>query len=254
VSATASIGRDGPEIRIDPERRTEATGSEGGMHSAPVGSASEGAVPLLNTTLDRAPVDREMRAIGVCFVDDFLADDALRALVAFCEENPGLYSRRYPRYWSADWYWEGRENFWSPMLEALSKEIRLAFAFLEGTELVNLWSFRYDGTGGVGLHCDHTAEHCFTVNLWIGSDSDDLDPANSGLMVWPKAFDPRIKEPAIFNTDNGLTRRHIEGVDAVVVPHRRNRMVVFRANYVHTSQAFSFVPGKRVSVTWVYGR
>ena len=95
------------------------------------------------------------------------------------------------------------------------------------------------------------------VNFWITPDEANLDPEHGGLVVWDKAA-PLDWDFDTFNRDEDAIRDFLEksGAQAVTIPYRANRAVIFDSDLFHQTDAIRFKPGytdRRINVTLLYG-
>ena len=90
------------------------------------------------------------------------------------------------------------------------------------------------------MHADAAAVN---VNFWITPDEANLDPTSGGLIVWDKEApdDWDFKE---YNSDKNthkirefLDRNH---ANAITVPYRQNRAVIFNSNLFHETDHLAF--------------
>merc|ERR1711879_652033 len=115
----------------------------------------------------------------------------------------------------------------------ISEELRLGLPqIMQEYRLEQCWAFKCDNMKkGVNLHADLAA---INVNLWIGPDEGNLDPASGGLVVWDQESPPdwsfkdyNSNQPKIlkFLRDSHAT--------AVRVPYRCNRALIFNSTLFH---------------------
>ena len=95
------------------------------------------------------------------------------------------------------------------------------------------------------------------VNFWITPDEANLDPSSGGLVVHTREA-PRDWGFRRFNADPDAVRRFLEdaGSEAVRVPHRSNRALLFDSDLFHETDTFRFAPGyenRRINITMLFG-
>ena len=95
------------------------------------------------------------------------------------------------------------------------------------------------------------------VNFWITPDEANLDADHGGLVVWDKAA-PLDWDFDTFNRDEDAIRDFMKtsGAQAVTIPYRANRAVIFDSDLFHQTDVIRFKPGyanRRINVTLLYG-
>lgn len=211
----------------------------------------------LSSTWDAAAVERQYldNPPGVVYMDDFLAREALVALRRFCLEST---------VWSGNRYAHGRlgaffqDGFNCPLLLQIGEELREALPRVIGDRypLRQLWGFKC----GPELPSDATTHADFAavnVNFWLTPDGANLDHEFGGLVV----YDVDAPLSWTFDTYNGRTdiiRPFLEGrrAQAITIPYRENRAVIFNSDLFHGTDRVRFRPGYenlRINVTMLYG-
>ena len=97
------------------------------------------------------------------------------------------------------------------------------------------------------------------VNFWITPDEANLDPATGGLVVYDKEapLEWNFKE---YNSDRNkpkiLAWLKEVGAQAIKIPYRANRAVVFNSDLFHETDDLSFKDdylSRRINITLLYG-
>jgi hypothetical protein len=186
-------------------------------------------------------------------IDDLLTPEALAALRAFCLRADVWKSPYANGYLGAF----PEHGFAPPILAQIAEELRAAYpAIIADHPLLHFWAFKYDSTlHGIPAHADFAAVN---VNFWITPDEANLDRDHGGLVVWNVAA-PQDWDFAKYNAADAeiaalLARREAE---AITVPHRCNRAVIFDSDLFHATDAIDFRPGyesRRINVTLLFGR
>ncbi len=188
----------------------------------------------------------------VVVIDDFLTPAALKSLRAFCW-NSTIWRRAYD-----DGYLGAMPEFGfsPPLLAQIAEELRTTYPDIFRDHLLKyFWAFKYDSTlSGIRVHADHAAVN---VNFWITPEEANLDPDRGGLVVWD-AKAPEDWALGKYNGDEKATRAFLasSGANAIRVPYRANRAVIFDSSLFHETDVISFKDGylnRRINVTLLYG-
>ncbi|MBN35340.1 MAG: hypothetical protein CMM46_11320 [Rhodospirillaceae bacterium] len=122
-----------------------------------------------------------------------------------------------------------------------------------------MWVYRHRNSGaGVEAHTDDAS---VTFNFWITEDDAKLDSDHGGLVVYAK------EQPLDWDWNNINLRKNapdvkarianfLEDAEAVTIPHRANRAVLFHSNLFHMSDRFNFLDGfqnRRTNITLLFG-
>jgi tetratricopeptide (TPR) repeat protein len=211
----------------------------------------------LNPALDVASIESQYHAgyPEIMYVDHLLNDEALEGMRCFCLEST-VWKKDYENGYLGAFLGDG---FSSPLLLQIAENLRLRFpGIFKDHRLRQAWAFKYDSRlRGLNIHADAAAVN---VNFWITPDEANLDPAHGGLVVWNKeapkewnfreynstAMEPKIRE---------FLRQ--SGAQAVTVPYRCNRAVIFNSDLFHETDHITFKDGyqhRRVNITLLYGR
>jgi tetratricopeptide (TPR) repeat protein len=184
-------------------------------------------------------------------VDDLLAPEALEQLRRFCREST-VWNNIQSGYLGAYFF----DGFACDLLLRLAKELRERFPrVIRGLPLQMLWGYKYDQQlQGIGVHADAAAVN---VNFWITQDEANLEPDGGGLRVYPHAAPPDWEFDR-FNRDAAEILRYLQSVgsEAIRIPHRANRAVIFDSDLFHATDTLRFREGylnRRINVTLLYG-
>src|SRR5581483_1164920 len=210
----------------------------------------------LNPALDVAAIEARYHASRpeIMHVDELLTADALASLRTFCLEST-IWKRDYENGYLGAFLGDG---FATPLLLQIAEELRLKFpGIFKQHRLTQAWAFKYDSElTGLNLHADAAAVN---VNFWITPDDANLDSEHGGLVVWDKEA-PRDWNFREYNNDRN--RKKIfdwlagAGAQAVRIPYRANRAVVFNSDLFHETDRFSFkdeYESRRINITLLYG-
>ena len=208
-------------------------------------------------------VNRDNDVAGICtawrhnnpqivVIDNLLTQEALTALRRMCHGST-FWRNSFPNgYLGA----VPQDGFAAPLLAQIGEELAALYSgIFDGHPLLQLWAFKYDsGLTGINLHADFAAVN---VNFWITPDSANLDPEHGGLVVWDKAA-PLDWDFAKYNNDEAAMRNFLQdaGAQAITVPYRANRAVIFDSDLFHETDQIQFREGyenRRINVTFLYG-
>lgn len=224
------------------------------LHYRPVAAAvPEGALnPRL--AVGRIEADYLNGRRGITSFDSLLSAAALTRLLAFSREATVWFHCRYGNGYLGAFFDDG---FCCPLLVQIAEELRQALPRIFGRHpLQRLWAFKYDSRpGGIPLHADAAAVN---VNFWLTPDAANRDPAGGGLIVWDKRA-PADCDFGRFVKDESAIRGALKenGAQAVAVPYRQNRCVMFNSDLYHETAPLDFRDGyenRRINVTMLYGR
>jgi len=210
----------------------------------------------LNPSLDRRAVEGRYHARRpeVTFIDDLLNDAALDALRRFCREAT-IWKKDYENGYCGAFLGDG---FASPLLFQIAEELRLKFpGIFTHHRLTQAWAFKHDSARrGLNIHADAAAVN---VNFWITEDEANLNPATGGLVVYDKEAPAEwnFKE---YNSDKNKPKimkwLAEAGAEAITIPYRANRAVVFNSDLFHETDDVTFKDeyvSRRINITLLYG-
>jgi hypothetical protein len=210
----------------------------------------------LNPLLDVEAVEAQYHANRpeVTYIDDLLNQPTLDALRRFCWEST-IWKKDYENGYSGAFLGDG---FASPLLFQIADELRLKFPrIFVGHRMTQAWAFKHDSARrGLNIHADAAAVN---VNFWITPDEANLNPATGGLVVYDKEapLDWNFKD---YNSDRNkpkiLAWLKDMGAQAIKIPYRANRAVVFNSDLFHETDELSFKDdylSRRINITLLYG-
>ncbi|MEO7478845.1 MAG: tetratricopeptide repeat protein [Lysobacteraceae bacterium] len=214
----------------------------------------------LNPALDTHAIqaDYAARKPGITWIDNLLRPETLDALRRYCMGSTFWFDFHHVNGYLGAFFEDG---FAAPLLLQIAQELRQRFPdIFRDYKLTQLWAFKYDSRlEGIELHADIAAVN---LNFWITPDTANLDPESGGLVVWDKSAPPDwgLDE---FNTStvSGQARiqrfLHDSGAQAVRIPYRQNRAVLFNSDLFHRTDTIDFREGyanRRINITMLFGR
>lgn len=211
----------------------------------------------VNPSLDVSAIESRYneKRPEIMYVDGLLTEEALQSLRRFCLDST-IWKRDYPNGYLGAFLGDG---FASPLLLQVAEELRLKFpGVFKQHRLTQSWAFKYDSAlTGLNMHADAAAVN---VNFWITPDEANLDPEHGGLVVWDKEA-PRDWNFKEYNNKSNEPRvlawLKEQAAQAVTIPYRCNRAVIFNSDLFHATDRISFKEGyenRRVNITLLYGR
>jgi tetratricopeptide (TPR) repeat protein len=219
----------------------------------PPARCEEGA---LNSSLDAVAIETRYHARRpeVVFIDGLLNEAALHAVRRFCREAT-IWKKDYENGYCGAFLGDG---FASPLLFQIADELRLKFPrIFKHHRLTQAWAFKHDSARrGLNIHADAAAVN---VNFWITEDEANLNPDTGGLVVYDKEApaDWNFRE---YNSDKNkpkiLTWLKEAGAQAITIPYRANRAVVFNSDLFHETDDVTFrddYVSRRINITLLYG-
>ena len=223
------------------------------LYRAPAPRLPQGA---LHPALDVASIESRYLAKQpeVTYIDDLLNQEALEVLRCFCWDST-IWKKDYENGYIGAFLGDG---FASPLLFQIAEGLRLKFPrIFKQHRLTQAWAFKHDSTRkGLNIHADAAAVN---VNFWITPDEANLNPDTGGLVVYDKEApkDWNFKE---YNSDQNkpkiLAWLKDVGAQAVKIPYRANRAVVFNSDLFHETDEVSFKQNylnRRINITLLYG-
>lgn len=210
----------------------------------------------INPALDVAAVESRYlsKQPEVTFIDGLLAQEALDAIRRFCWEST-IWKADYENGYIGAFLGDG---FATPLLFQIAEELRLKFPrIFKQHRLTQAWAFKHDSTRrGLNIHADAAAVN---VNFWITPDDANLNPDTGGLVVYDKEAPPTWNFRD-YNSDRNKPKilEWLKEVDAqaVRIPYRANRAVVFNSDLFHETDEVSFKDdylSRRINITLLYG-
>lgn len=210
----------------------------------------------LNPSLDVESIEANYHAKHpeVAFIDALLNDTALDALRRFCREAT-IWKKDYENGYSGAFLGDG---FASPLLFQIAHELRAKFPrIFKHHRLTQAWAFKHDSARrGLNIHADAAAVN---VNFWITEDEANLNPATGGLVVYDKEA-PGEWNFKDYNSDGNKPKivswLKEAGAQAINIPYRANRAVVFNSDLFHETGDVRFKDdyvSRRINITLLYG-
>ena len=210
----------------------------------------------LNPSFDPEAVERQYHAKRpeVTYIDGFLNDAAIEALRRFCREAT-IWKKDYENGYCGAFLGDG---FASPLLFQIADELRLRLPrIFKHHRLTQAWAFKHDSARrGLNIHADAAAVN---VNFWITEDEANLNQATGGLVVYDKEA-PRSWNFKEYNSDRNkpkiLNWLKETGAQAITIPYRANRAVVFNSDLFHETDDVRFRDdylSRRINITLLYG-
>jgi tetratricopeptide (TPR) repeat protein len=238
-------------VPLDPSRYPTLAASYKRPLHVPAIAMPEG--PLVNESLPWG--DIEARYLGaqpnMASIDGLLTPQALAALRTWCLEAT-IWNDVKAGYLGASMH----DGFASPLLLRIASELRERMPRVIGDRpLQTMWAFKYDSNhGGTGVHADEAAVN---VNFWITPDEANLDASGGGLVVHSREA-PRDWGFRRFNVEVAEIRNFLEsaGNEAIRIPYRANRAILFDSDLFHETDTSRFKPGyenRRINITMLYG-
>ncbi len=214
----------------------------------------------LNPDLDAAAVERAYlaREPGIGVIDELLRPEAIAALRRYCLDSTLWFDLHHANGYLGAFFEDG---FTAPLLLQIAEELRERLpGIFRDYPLTQLWAFKYDSRlDGIELHADIAAVN---LNFWITPDEANLDPDGGGLVVWDKEAPPEWGFDE-FNTSTADGQARIEGflrsagAQALRVPYRQNRAVLFNSDLFHRTDTIRFKEGyenRRINITMLFGQ
>src|SRR3984885_1588784 len=196
---------------------------------------------------------RESRT-GAIYFDDLLTPQALQRLKSYLLESTIWHDFSHIGGFVASYLEDGLA---CPLILQIADEIRTTFAeVLAELPLSQAWAFKgLKPASAVDAHADDGA---ISVNFWVTPTAANLKPELGGLVVslLPPPDDWQMRG---YGSDRaGIVAFLVQNPhDALLVPYRENRAVLFESRLFHWSDAPEFAPGyenHRINMTFLYGR
>ena len=201
---------------------------------------------------------------NIVVIDDFMHLEALQKLKKYCLEFPfwnTIYGRGYLGAF--------RENGFSPQtLSTLSYEmVKYLPKIFDDTNKRNLsqmWAFKYESKcPGSDINAELAAVN---VNFWITPTEANRDydkerdvGKTGGMWIWDTGAPPDWDFTRYNGDDKNEVIKYLEenNSNAVYIPYKYNRCVMFDSNLFHKTADVNFLPGfdnKRINVTMLFGQ
>lgn len=190
----------------------------------------------------------------VAFIDTLLTPEALSRLRQFCLEST-IWKKDYENGYIGAFLGDG---FATPLLLQIAEELHLRFPRIFARHrLTQAWAFKHDSARrGLTIHADAAAVN---VNFWITPDEANLNQETGGLVVYDKEA-PKDWNFAAYNSERNKSKilEWLANSDAqaIRIPYRANRAVVFNSDLFHETDEVAFRDeylSRRINVTLLYG-
>jgi hypothetical protein len=254
--ALAALAPLGPDARVP--LRAAADAAIGHVYNRIVHVRPTPRLPrALSAAWDPAAIEGQYftRRPNAVVVDDFLTDEALRSLRAFCLEST---------IWSENRYNHGRlgsmfqDGFNCPLLVQIAEELRAALPRIIRPDLParQIWGYKYPTE--MPQETPHADFAVVNVNFWITPHEANLDESTGGLHLYDVAA-PAHWGYRTYNSNEGREIRQLLAERNAVPTHvayRHNRAVIFDSDLIHGTPAIRFRSGyenRRMNVTVLYG-
>ena len=190
----------------------------------------------------------------IIYIDNFLSDEAVKELRAFCLVSK-VWNREYENKYLGAFSDRG---FISPIHLQIAIELKQKLPKLFGQyRLGKFWAFKYDTTLGKGInvHADFAVHN---LNFWITPDEYN-DNKNSGGL---KVYDAPAPEDWTFHKYNNINADEISkflndnNAHCTNIPYKFNRAVLFNSAYFHGTDKINFKDGyeaRRINITYLFG-
>ncbi len=191
---------------------------------------------------------------GLVVVDNFLAPDALEAILHFCQKSTIWHDDHKEGGYLGSYIDDG---FSCPLLYQTARELKETLPSVLGAwSLLQMWGYNHDShCPGIGLHADSAAVN---INFWLTPDQANRDPEHGGLLVYPIEAPPDWDFETLNNATEKMSALISEkAVKPIKIAYRQNRAVIFRSRFFHSTDQVDFEPGylnRRINVTLLYGR
>ncbi len=221
------------------------------MHLTPAGMVPGGALnPDLD--LDEIATNYNAQRPGLTIVDGFLKPDALKRLRDYCLESTIWFDFRKSSGHCGSYMQDG---FGNDLLMQLAGELREKLpGILSEHPLTQMCGYIYNSeTSGIAAHAGAAAVN---LKFWITPDDANENPESGGLIVYTKEAPGKWDFDA-YNYEYEAIEAFTKGSEAVVVPYRCNRAVLFHSNLIHKTGDIHFKPGlenRRISITMLFGQ
>jgi len=201
---------------------------------------------------------------NIVVIDDFMNLEALQKLKKYCLEFPfwnTIYGRGYLGAF--------RENGFTPQaLSTLALEmvqyLPRIFDDTNKRNLSQMWAFKYESKcPGIDIHADFAS---INVNFWITPTESNKDydkekdvGKTGGMWIWDVGAPPDWDFTRYNGDDKTEVMEHLKkhNSNAIYIPYKYNRCVMFDSNLFHKTAEVNFLPGfdnKRINVTMLFGQ
>lgn len=147
----------------------------------------------------------------------------------------------------------------SPVLFQAIDELRQLFPEIVGEQrLKAMWAYKIDGGSHQPALSVHGDEANVNLNVWLSPEEEVGEDAGGGLQVWTKAAPSSWSFTEMNKCDSRRCHAHLERSASVIVPFRRNRLLLFKSSLFHQSVGMDGFPAvgyrrRRINLTLLFG-
>jgi len=190
----------------------------------------------------------------IIYIDNFLSDEAVKELRAFCLVSK-VWNREYKNKYLGAFSDRG---FISPIHLQIAINLKQKLPKLFGQhKLGKFWAFKYDSTlgKGINIHADFAIHN---LNFWITPDKYNNEKNTGGL----KVYDAPAPEDWTFHKYNNTNADEISkflsdnNAHCTNIPYKFNRAVLFNSAYFHETDKINFknkYEARRINITYLFG-
>jgi len=190
----------------------------------------------------------------IIYIDNFLSDEAVKELRAFCLVSK-VWNREYKNKYLGAFSDRG---FISPIHLQIAINLKQKLPKLFGQhKLGGFWAFKYDSTlgKGINIHADFAIHN---LNFWITPDKYNNEKNTGGL----KVYDAPAPEDWTFHKYNNTNADEISkflsdnNAHCTNIPYKFNRAVLFNSAYFHETDKINFknkYEARRINITYLFG-
>ena len=190
----------------------------------------------------------------IIYIDNFLSDEAVKELRAFCLVSK-VWNREYENKYLGAFSDRG---FISPIHLQIAINLKQKLPKLFGQhKLGKFWAFKYDSTlgKGINIHADFAIHN---LNFWITPDEYNNEKNAGGL----KVYDAPAPEDWTFHKYNNINADEISkflndnNAHCTNIPYKFNRAVLFNSAYFHETDKINFknkYEARRINITYLFG-
>ena len=209
--------------------------------------------PYLNKNLNYQEIEYNYSSSQpeICVIDNILSEPFLNDLNIFFR-CANIFKRPYPRGYVGSFLGTGMAN--KPILQFSMDLMSNLPNIFNKCHLTQAWAFKYDSQHkGIGIHAD---DAIINVNLWLTSDSANLDQDSGGMIIWKKTPNKTSKFSdynSSFNSQRMLS--DVSSSDFIKIPYKANRAIIFNSKLYHATDDIDFDSNyinRRINVTFLY--
>ena len=190
----------------------------------------------------------------IIYIDNFLSDEAVKELRAFCLVSKVWNTEYENKYLGAF----SDRGFISPIHLQIAIDLKQKMPKLFGQhKLGKFWAFKYDSTlgKGINIHADFAIHN---LNFWITPDEYNNEKNAGGLKVYdaPAPKDWTFHKYNNINADEISKFLNDNNAHCTNIPYKCNRAVLFNSAYFHETDKINFKDGyeaRRINITYLFG-